>query len=118
VAVINHSNFDLENEKTALEFVLYYRLKRENTDSGETDYAEARKYVADLSPQMQGKLRKEIQKEAEQVLSEMQEVRNWQVNLDRLRKAKSLPPTNVIYNIIKYENSLEPSIFRNLATLT
>lgn len=95
MAVINHSNFDLENEKTALEFVLYYRLKRENTDSGETDYAGARKYVADLSPQMQGKLRKEIQKEAEQVLSEMQEVRNWQVNLDRLRRMSSTTSLNM-----------------------
>jgi hypothetical protein len=47
----------------------------------------------------------------------MKAVRSWQVDLDRISKAKSLPSTKVISNIIKYESSLERSIFRNLATL-
>lgn len=117
VALFNRSDLDLGNESAALEFVLRYRLDREDVEFREKDYVEAREYVTGLSPQMRGKLRKELQREAKQILDEMKTVRNWQVNLDRLGKAKSLPATHVINNIIKYESSLERSIFRNLATL-
>jgi hypothetical protein len=50
-------------------------------------------------------------------LDEMREVRTWRVKFDRIQKAKSLPNVRSLDNIIKYENSLERSIFRNLAAL-
>ena len=117
VAGMQSSGFNLFEEKTALEYVLWFRMDREEAEFAEKDYKAAKKYVAALSPQMQGKLRKEMLEEAEQVLVEMEEVRTWQVKFDRIQKAKSLPTTPDLNNVIKYENSLERSIFRNLAAL-
>jgi len=117
VAAMESSAIKLSEEKTALEYVLCYRMNRENTEFVEKDYKAARRYVASLSPQMQGKLRREILDEAEQVLAEMVEVRNWRIKFDRIQKARSLPLERNINNIIKYENSLERSIFRNLSAL-
>jgi hypothetical protein len=81
------------------------------------DYKAAKKYVAGLSPQLQGKLRKKILEEAKQELVEMNEVRTWSVKFDRIQKARSLPVERDLNKVIKYENSLERSIFRNLAAL-
>jgi len=111
------SGFDISQDQGALEYVLYYRLDREESEFSEDDYQAARGYVASLSAQMQGKLRKEMLEEARQVLAEMEEVRTWQMKFDRIQKAKSLPATPDLNNVIKYENSLERSIFRNLAAL-
>ena len=117
VASMLGSGFNLAEEKAALEYVLWFRMDREEAEFTEKDYKAAKKYVTALSPQMQGKLRKEMLEEAQQVLGEMEEVRTWQVKFDRIQKAKSLPATPDLNNVIKYENSLERSIFRNLAAL-
>jgi hypothetical protein len=117
VAGMMCSGFDLSEEKSALEYILRFRMDRKQAAFTEKDYRTAKKYVAALSPQMQGKVRKEILEEAEHVLAEMEEVKTWQVKFDRIQKAKSLPVERDINNIIKYENSLERSIFRNLAAL-
>ena len=73
--------------------------------------------MATLSPQLKGKLKKEVLEEAELILAEMDEVRIWKVKFDCIHKRKSLPSGRGLNNIIKYENSLERSIFRNLAAL-
>jgi len=117
VAVMRSSGFKPAEERVALEYVLCWRLNREEAEFSDKDYKAAEKYVKDLSPQMQGKLRKEILEDAEQLLVEMEEVRTWRVKFDRLQKSQSLPKVLGLNNIIKYENSLERSIFRNLATL-
>ena len=117
VAGMQSSSFNLTEEKAALEYVLCFRMDREEAEFTEKDYKAAKMYVAALSPQMQGKLRKEMLEEAQQVLDEMEEVRIWQVKFDRIHKAKSLPATPDLNKVIKYENSLERSIFRNLAAL-
>jgi hypothetical protein len=117
VAGMRSSGFNSSEEKSALDYVLYFRLDREESQFTAKDYKAAKKYVDSLSPQMQGKLRKEMLNEAERVLGEMEEVRSWQVKFDRIHKAKSLPREHDLNNIIKYENSLERSIFRNLAAL-
>ncbi len=117
VASMQSSGYNLMEEKAALDFVLWSRMDREEAEFTEKDYKIAKKYVVALSPQMQGKLRKEMLEEAQQVLGEMEEVRTWQVKFDRIQKAKSLPATPDLNNVIKYENSLERSIFRNLAAL-
>lgn len=117
VVSMQSSDFNMAEKKTALEYILYYRMDREEAEFTEKDYKAAKKYVAALSPQMRGKLRKEMLEDAEQVLAEMEEVRNWQVKFDRIQKARSLPAAGNLNNIIKYENSLERSIFRNLAAL-
>ena len=117
VVGMRRSGFNLSEEKAALDYVLYFRLDREEPHFTTKDYMAAKKYVDSLSPQMQGKLRKEMLNEAERVLGEMEEVRAWQVKFDRIQKAKSLPKDHDLNNIIKYENSLERSIFRNLAAL-
>ncbi len=111
------SSFNLAEEKAALEYVLCWRLDKDDNEFSDKDYKAAKKYVVGLSPQMQGKLRKEMLEEAEHILAEMYEVRTWQVKFDCIQKAKSLPLERDINNIIKYENSLERSIFRNLAAL-
>ena len=66
---------------------------------------------------MKGKLRKKILENAKKELAEMDEVKTWNIKFDRIRKAKSLPVEGDLNKIIKYENSLERSIFRNLAAL-
>ena len=117
VASMSSTSFNLSEEKPALKYVLNYRLDREETEFTDKDYKTAKKYVASLSPQMQGKLRKEMLNEAIQILAEMEEVRTWRVKFDRIYKANSLPSAYSLNNIVKYENSLERSIFRNLAAL-
>ncbi|OGQ96499.1 MAG: hypothetical protein A2521_09450 [Deltaproteobacteria bacterium RIFOXYD12_FULL_57_12] len=117
VASMMNSDFNLAEDKAALEYVLYARLDREETEFCDKDYKAAKKYVAGLSPQLLGKLRKEMLEEAEQMLVEMDEVRSWSVKFDRIQKSKSLPEALNLVKIIKYENSLERSIFRNLAAL-
>lgn len=117
VAGMKSSGFNLVEEKAALEYILCWRLGRDDAEFSDKDYKAAKKYVVALSPQMQGKLRKEMLDEAEQVLVEMEEVRTWRVKFDRIQKAKSLPSAHDLNNIIKYENSMERSIFRNLAAL-
>jgi hypothetical protein len=117
VAALRSGAFDLAEEKAALDFVLYYRLDRSESEFAVKDYEAATEYVVALSPQMRGKLRREVLEEAEQVLAEMEEVRTWSVKFDRIQKAKSLPMGRDLDKVIKYENSLERSIFRNLAAL-
>jgi hypothetical protein len=117
VAAMRSSGFNPAGEKTALEYVLCWRLDRDEAELSDIDYETAKKYVAGLSPQMRGKLRREILDDAEQLLGEMKEVRTWRVKFDRIKKAKSLPSVLSLNNIIKYESSLERSIFRNLAVL-
>lgn len=117
VAGMLSSGFNVAEDKAALEYVLFFRMDRDLDDFTEKDFKEAQKYVNELSPQMRGKLKKELLEDASQVLVEMEEVRTWQVNFDRILKAKSLPVEKDINNIIKYESSLERSIFRNLAAL-
>ena len=73
--------------------------------------------MASLSPQLKEKLRKEIIEDAKQELAEMDEVKTWNIKFDRIQKVKSLPVEGDLNKIIKYENSLERSIFRNLAAL-
>ena len=111
------SGFNPAEEKAALEYVLYYRMDREEAEFVDADYKAAKKYVVGLSPQLKGKLRREMLEEAEQVLAEMTEVRTWNVTFDCLHKSNSLPLERGLNKIIKYENSLERSIFRNLAAL-
>ncbi len=115
VACMRSSDYNLIEERAALEYVLYFRLDSEESEFSDKDYKTAKKYVAGLSPQLKGKLRKEMLEEEERVLAEMREVRTWSVKFDRILKAKSLPVERDLNNIIKYENSLERSIFRNLA---
>jgi hypothetical protein len=117
VTDMQSTHFNLSEEKAALEYVLWARMDRKEAEFAEKDYKAAKKYVAGLSPQMQGKLRKEMLEEARQELADMEEVRTWQVKFDRIQKAKSLPAETDLNNVIKYENSLERSIFRNLAAL-
>ena len=117
VAGMLSSGYKMAEDKAALEYVLFFRMDREIDEFTEKDFKDARKYIAALSPQMRGKLKKELLEDAQQVLVEMEEVRTWQVKFDRILKAKSLPVEKDINNIIKYENSLERSIFRNLAAL-
>ena len=117
VAGMRSSGFNLAEDTATLEYVLCWRLKRDNSDFSDKDYKAAKKYMTSLSPQMQGKLRKEVLEEADQVLTEMEEVRTWRMKFDRIQKARSLPTERNLKNVIKYENSLERSIFRNLATL-
>jgi hypothetical protein len=117
VAGMRSSGFNLTEDKATLEYVLCWRLKRDDCEFLDKDYKAAEKYVIALSPQMQGKLRKEVLEEAEQLLAEMEEVRIWRIKFDRIQKARSLPTEKNLNNVIKYENSLERSIFRNLAAL-
>ena len=117
VASMQSSGYNLAEDKASLEYVLCFRMDREEAEFSDKDYKAAKKYVAGLSPQLQGKLRKEIVEEAEQILVEMNEVRTWNVKFDRIQKSKSLPGEHHLNNIIKYENSLERSIFRNLVIL-
>lgn len=116
-ASMRSSGYNVVEDNAALEYVLLFRMDRKVDEFSEKDFKAAQKYVDKLSPQMRGKLKKELLEEAEQKLVEMEEVRTWQVKFDRIRKAKSLPLERNINNIIKYENSLERSIFRNLAAL-
>jgi len=117
VASMKCSGFNLATDKAALEYVLYYRMDRDDAEFDDKDYRAAKKYVAALSPQLRGKLRKEMLEDAEQVMIEMNEVRTWGIKFDRIKRIRSLPRERDLNNIIKYENSLERSIFRNLAAL-
>ncbi|MFZ7113388.1 MAG: hypothetical protein ACOWYE_17035, partial [Desulfatiglandales bacterium] len=117
VAAMKSPNYNLAEVKAALEYVLWFRMDREEIEFTDRDYRKAKKYVVGLSPQMRGKLRKDMLEEAEQVLAEMIEVREWNVKFDRIEKANSLPVEDDLNKVIKYENSLERSIFRNLAAL-
>ena len=117
VAEITSSGFDLMEDKDALEHVCYHRLNMEEGGLSEGDYKKATKFVADLSPQMKGKLRKELLGAAEQVLDEMEEVLSWREKFDQICKRNSLPIERDLNKISKYEHSLEKSIFRNLAAL-
>ncbi|MCK5680183.1 hypothetical protein KAI46_05160, partial [bacterium] len=117
VAAMNSSNFNLAENKESLKYVLYHRLDREGIELSDKDYKEVKIYITELSPQLRGKLRKEILEEAEQILAEMDEVRTWKIKFDRIHKSKSLPTGRDLNNVIKYENSLERSIFRNLGAL-
>jgi hypothetical protein len=117
VAAMQSSGFKPTENKISLEYVLCYRMDREEAEFFDEDYEAAKKYINALSPQMQGKLRREMLDEAEQLLVEMEEVRSWRIRFDRIEKAKSLPGEHYLNNIIKYESALERSIFRNLAVL-
>lgn len=116
-AAMRSPNLNMVEEKSALEYVLYCRLDRVDIELTEKDYRAAKKYVGGLSPQLRGKLRKEMLEEAEKVLAEMNEVRAWSVKFDRIQKAMSLPLEKDLNKVVKYENSLERSIFRNVAAL-
>jgi hypothetical protein len=117
VVTLKCSSYNLLEDKEALDYVLYDRLDMEESELSDEDYEKAKLYIEGLSPQLKGKLRKELETEAEQVLAEMKEVLQWEKKFDRLLKSKSLPYVGGLNKIIKYENSLERSIFRNLAAL-
>ena len=117
VELISSPSFDPAVEQIAWEYVLRGRFHKMIDDPAEEDLIPARKYVAGLSPQMRGKLRKEMLEEAENILAEMEKVRALQIKFDRTEKEKSLPALAHLNKVIKYENSLEGSIFKNLAAL-
>ena len=117
VAALNSSHYDLTADKVALEYTMCHRLHIDEEDFSEVIYRKARKYIQGLSPQLRGKLRRELLDEAEQMLEEMEEVRSWELKFDRLHKSNSLPLERDLNKIIKYEKQLERSIFRNLAAL-
>lgn len=117
VISLHNPHLDMATDKATLEYVFWCRLNRTEVALIEDDYNTVRKYVENLSPQMQGKLRKEMLAEAEVVLAEMEEARSWWVKFDRILRASSLPFEKDLNNVIKYENSLERSIFRNLSAL-
>ena len=84
-------NFLVDNE--ALMYVLCNRLEMNEGKTSNSDYEKAKMYIRGLSPQLKGKLRREIVAEAEQILEEMEEVRTWEVKFDRLFRLSSLPDT-------------------------
>jgi len=114
---MKNSDFDLTKDKDSLEYVCYQKLNKRRNGLSDSDYGEAKNFVIGLSRRSKAKLTKEILEAAEQLLFEMCEVLIWQDKFDSIHKTNSLPNEQDLNKIIKYENSLERSIFRNLAAL-
>ncbi len=117
VCLVGSKTFDPTKDEEALEFVVSNRLNPDAEEIMPADLRRAKKYVTSLSPQQKGKLRRQIADQAEQILAEMDEVRRWQEKFDRLSRTKAIPSQPDLDKVIKYENSLERSILRNLAAL-
>lgn len=64
-----------------------------------------------------GKLKSGYYEIEYQKLIEMKEVFSWQKRFEIIELLKNIPEKLEIEKILKYENSLEKSIFRNLAAL-
>ncbi len=76
--------------------------------------------AAEIKAFSENKLTREKKKylQAErQILEEMKEVWEWNRRFEVIGRVKAVPNEGTLGKIIKYENSLERSIFRNLAVL-
>jgi len=111
------SDFNLAEDKSSLEYVLRWCLKKDGAEFSDEDYHAAKTYIASLSSPQKGKLRRKMSENAEQMRNEMLEVRGWNIKLDRIRKINALPVESDLNKAIKYETSIERSIFKNLAAL-
>jgi len=117
VTFLNSSSCKISDDRESLVFILSSRFDVDEDAIKDSDYKKAQKYIASLSPQQRGKLHRAIIAEAEQILNEMEEVRSWEAKFDLIARQKAVPVAADLDKIIKYENSLERSIFRNLAAL-
>lgn len=117
VEALNSEDFDLAKDDEALRHVFYKRIQKDGEKLTKEGLRKARVYINSLTPQLRGRLKRELKNKAERILFEMNEVRRWETTFDRIAKVYSLPREDEVNKIIKYENSLERSIFRNLAAL-
>lgn len=117
--LISNEKVSLEDNHDALEYVFRWKVHPdEEFDNLPTGWQKkSLKFLAQLSPQQKGKIRREIRERDQQILSEMQEVRKWRLRFDRLSRTLALPRADLLDKVIKYETALERSIFRNIAML-
>lgn len=113
-----NDSLDLATDDTFLKYVLETKFHVNSPDDNPRDLNKAKKYVKELSPQMLGKYRGAYASFQKQLLEEMREVKGWQKKFEIVELMRSIPNNIEIDKIIKYENSLERSIFRNLAVLS
>jgi hypothetical protein len=114
---LHRKEYDLTQDDSAIKFILCNRLFINTDNIGKAEKHKAVEYINKMSPQQKGKLRQSLIEEAEEILEEMNEVIYWNKKFQILSRIKSIPNDFNLGKIIKYETSLERSIFRNLSTL-
>jgi len=117
VEALRSPDFDLASDEVALEWVFYGYVQEDDEGPTEADWERTKEYINSLSPQQRNEIRKELLEEEEKILAEMKEVRRWKERFDRVSRVRTIPIERRLNKIIKYESSLERSIFRNLAVL-
>jgi len=115
---LSNDSIDFAADDAFLKYVLETKFHVHSPEDNQREINKARKYVKELSPQMLGKYRSAYASFQKQLWEEMREVKGWQKKFEIVELMRSIPNNMEIDKIIKYENSLERSIFRNLAVLS
>ena len=85
-----------------------------------TGFLRERYSAAEIKAFSENKLTREKKKYLQthrQILQEMKEVWDWKRRFEVIGRVKAVPDERALGKVSKYENSLERSIFRNLAVL-
>lgn len=117
VGALTNPEADLTKINFALEHVLICNLDHTYVEVSKEDLNKARKFITELPPEKKEELRAKILEQEWEYLGEMKEVRKMQIKFDQISRMRSLPNSNDLDKIIKYETSLERSILQNLAAL-
>ena len=114
---LRNPEIELSSIHEVLEFVHREVLLNPNQNPAKEDIKKAKEHIDNLSAQQYEEFRLSFLRMEEDALSEMEEVRRWQTKFDYLASVYSIPDGETLEKIVRYENSLERSIFRNLAAL-
>ncbi len=117
INLLEENEFDFTNDEVFIKYVLEKKLEIETDEINKEHRKKFDDYISSLTPQLLGKIKSGYYEIEHQKLIEMKEVFHRQKRFEIIERLKNIPGKLEIEKILKYENSLEKSIFRNLAAL-
>lgn len=117
VGLLKKNEYEFAHDEVFIKYVLENKLGIRADTITEEHQNKFNDHIGSLTPQLLGKLKSGYYEIEHQKLIEMKEVFRWQKRFEILERIKNIPAKLEIEKIIKYENSLEKSIFRNLTVL-
>jgi len=117
IRILKENEYEFANDVVFIKYVLEKKLETEADEISEEHQKKFNDYISSLTPQLLGKLKSGYYEIEHQKLIEMKEVFHWQKRFEIIERMRNIPGKLEIEKILKYENSLEKSIFRNLAAL-
>lgn len=117
IKLLKEDEYEFTNDKVFIKYVLEKKLEIKVDEINKEYKKKFDGCISSLTPQLLGKIKNGYYEIEHQKLTEMKEIFHWQKRFEIIERMRNIPGKLEIEKILKYENSLEKSIFRNLAVL-